>query len=205
MIQNKVFAIALLAMVGIVQADPYNDTTFNVGGEISIINRTSYNNGSSSDLNNFKTSNSAGKLAIQKNEPGVNIFVGARFNQYLGAEVGFGLIQNASANVQNGGIASNKINNYYIDLLGFLNIASQVDLVGDIGVGWLQSKANVTNATFVNLNNLTQTKLGIRAGGGLQYYFAPSWATRAMVRYQDGNKNFLKSNVSFSLGILYTF
>jgi opacity protein-like surface antigen len=205
MVQNKVFAIALIAMAGIVQAGQYDDTTFNAGGEISAINRTSYNNGSSSDLNNFKTSNSAGKLAIQKNEPGVNIFVGARFNQYFGGEIGFGLIQNASANVQNGGVASNKINNYYIDLLGFLNIASQVDLVGDLGVGWLQSKANVTNATFVNLSNLTQTKLGIRAGGGLQYYFAPAWATRAMIRYQDGNKNFLKSNVSFSIGILYTF
>ncbi len=205
MIQNKVFAIALLAIAGVVHAGQYDDTTFNAGGEISVINRTSYNNGSSSDLNNFKTSNSSGKLAIQKNEPGVNIFVGARFNEYLGGEIGFGLIQNASANVQNGGVASNKINNYYIDLLGFLNIALQVDLVGDIGVGWLQSKANVTNASFVNLSELTKTQLGIRAGGGLQYYFAPSWATRAMIRYQDGNKNFLKSNVSFSLGILYTF
>lgn len=205
MIQNKIFAVALLAIACVVQAGQYDDTTFYAGGEISVINRTSYNNGSSSDLNNFKTSNSAGKLAIQKNEPGVNIFVGARFNEYVGAEAGFGLIQNASANVQNGGVASNKINNYYIDLLGFLNIASLVDLVGDIGVGWLQSKANVTNATFVNLSDLTKTKLGIRAGGGLQYYFAPSWATRAMIRYQDGNKNFLKSNVSFSLGILYTF
>ncbi len=205
MLQNKIFVIALLAIAGIARAGQYDDTTFNAGGEISIINMVSYNNGSSSDLNKFKTSDSAGKLAIKKNEPGVNIFVGARFNQYVGAEIGFGLIQNASANVQNGGVASNKINNYYIDLLGFLNIASQVDLVGDVGVGWLQSKANVTNTTFVNLNDLTKTKLGIRAGGGLQYYFAPSWATRAMIRYQDGNPNFLKSNVSFSLGILYTF
>lgn len=205
MFQNKLFVIVLLAVASIGHAGQYDDTTFNAGGEISIINRVSYNNGSSSDLNNFKTSNSAGKLAIKKNEPGVNIFVGARFNRYLGAEIGFGLIQNASANVQNGGVASNKINNYYIDLLGFLNIASQVDLVGDVGIGWLQSKANVTNATFVNLSELTKTKLGIRAGGGLQYYFAPSWATRAMLRYQDGNQNFLKGNVSFSLGILYTF
>lgn len=205
MLKSKFFVIGLLSVASIVHAGQYDDTTFNVGGEISVINSTSYNNGSSSDLNQFKTSSTAGKLAIQKNEPGVNVFVGARFNQYLGAEVGFGLIQKASANVQNSGVASNKINNYYIDLLGFLNIAWQVDLVGDIGVGWLQSKANVTNATFVNLNNLTQTKLGIRAGGGVQYYFAPSWATRAMLRYQDGNPNFLKSNVSFSLGILYTF
>ena len=205
MFQNKIFAMALLTIAGIVQAGQYDDTTFNAGGEISVINRVSYNNGSSSDLNKFKTSNSAGKLAISKNEPGVNIFVGARFNEYLGAEVGFGLIQNASANVQNGEVASNKINNYYIDLLGFLNIALQVDLVGDLGIGWLQSKANVTNTSFVNLSDLTKTKLGIRAGGGLQYYFAPSWATRAMVRYQQGNQNFLKSNVSFSFGILYTF
>lgn len=194
----------LVASAGVTKAGSYDDTTFNVGGEISIINRTSYNDGSSSDLNNFKTSDDAGKLAIQKNAPGVNIFVAARFNEYVAGEVGFSFIDKVSANVQNGGEATNKISNIYLDVLGYLTIASQVDLVGSVGIGELKSKANVTNATFTDLSNLTSSKVGIRVGGGLQYYFAEGWATRAMLRYQQGNKNFLRSDISFSIGILYT-
>ena len=197
-------SIIIFSAVGLSEANVYDDTSFYVGGEISIINRTSYNDGDSSDLNNFKTSNNAGKLAIQKNEPGVNILVGARFNEYVSGEVGFSFIDKASANVQNGGEASNKISNVFLDVLGYLTIAPLVDLVGSIGIGEMKSKANVTNATFYDLDNLTKSKIGIRVGGGLQYYFADAWATRAMVRYQEGNQNFLKSNISFSVGILYT-
>src|SRR5437762_1456937 len=82
------------------------------------INCTSYSHGSSTNLNYFKTSPTSSKLAIQKNEPGINVFLGARFTDYIGAEIGFGFIQTASANVQNGQTASNKISNIYADLLG---------------------------------------------------------------------------------------
>lgn len=196
--------ISLVTGAGLIEANIYDDTSFYLGGEVSIINRTSYNDGNSSDLNNFKTSNNAGKLAIQKNEPGVNICLGARFNEYVAGEFGFSFIEKASANVQSGGDATNKISNIYLDLLGYLTIAPLVDLIGSIGLGEMKSKANVTNVSFYNLDSLTKSKIGIRVGGGLQYYFADSWATRAMVRYQEGNQNFLKSNISFSVGILYT-
>lgn len=207
MLNKKIQATALIACfmaTGMVVAGVYDDTSFYLGGEISIINRTSYNDGDFSDLNNFKTSDNAGKLAIQKNKPGVNISLGARFNEYVAGEVGFSFIEKVSANVQNGGDATNKISNIYLDVLGYLTIAPLVDLVGSVGIGELKSKANVTNATFSNLDSLTKSKVGVRVGGGLQYYFADAWATRAMVRYQEGNKNFLKSNISFSVGILYT-
>lgn len=208
MLYNKI-SIAIVTTVLLLTTAPAraqydDDTTFNFGGEISVINRTSYNDGNSQDLNNFKTSDSAGKLAIRKNEPGINIFVGAKFNQYLGAEVGFGFIQNASASVQNGLQANNKVSTLYADLLGFLNIAEDVDLVGGLGIGVLKSKADVPGATFINKSQLTANKVGVRFDGGVQYYFARSWATRAMLRYQQGNKQFLKSNVSVSIGILYT-
>lgn len=207
MLNKKILVTSLVLLVtgaGITEAGVYDDTSFYLGAEVSIINRTSYNNGNSSDLNNFKTSDNSGKLAIQKNEPGVNISLGARFNEYVSGEVGFSFIEKASANVQNGGDATNKISNIYLDVLGYLTIAPLVDLIGSVGLGEMKSKADVTDATFDNLDSLTKSKIGLRVGGGLQYYFADSWATRAMVRYQEGNKNFLKSNVSFSVGILYT-
>ena len=178
MLYNKISIASVTALLllatSVVSAQYDDDTTFSFGGEISVINRTSYSNGNTQDLNNFKTSNSADKLAIRKNEPGINIFVGIRFNDYWGAEAGFGFIQNASASVQNGLEANNKISNIYGDLLGFLNIATDVDLVGGVGIGGLESHADVPGATFVNKSQLTATKVAVRFGGGVQYYFARS-------------------------------
>lgn len=197
--------LVLLASPSWAAPDPYADTYFNIGGEISIMNRTSYNSGNTSDLNAFKTSNNAGKLAISRNEPGFNIFLGARFNQYLGGEIGFGFIQKAQANVQNNNQASNKISNTYADFLAFINIANKVDMFGLVGVGGLKSKPNVTNYTLQNPGILTKVKVGLRLGGGLQYNFDESWASRAVLRWQDGNKDFLKALISISVGVLYTF
>ncbi len=196
--------ITAILFVSVASAAAFDDTRFNVGGEISVFNRNSYNSNNTSDLNNFKTSNSAGKLAIRKNEPGINVFVGTRAG-YLGLEAGFGFIKQVKANVQNGFTATNKISNIYVDVLGFLNIARDVDLIGAVGLGSLKSKADVQGATFVSKNSLNKHKIGLRAGGGVQYNFDENWSTRAMVRYQKGNKAFLKSNISVSVGALYSF
>lgn len=195
----------LLIMTGHSFANPYDDTTFNIGGDISVLNWTSYNNGNSSDINNFKESSSSNKLAIRKNAPGVNIYLGIRMNEYVGMQVGFSFIDQVSGNTQNGLRATNKVSNIYLDLLGFLNIAAKVDMTGLVGVGGLKSKSNVNGATFINLNALNKQKAGVRFGGGLQYNFAESWASRAMLIYQKGNPEFLKSLISVSLGIIYTF
>lgn len=192
----------LLATAGTSHAD---DARFYVGGELSLLNRVSYNDANSADLNNFKTSNTAGKLAIQTNEPGINVFAGAQFTPTVGMEAGFGFIQKAQANVQNNGIATNKISNLYLDLLGLLRVSHVVDLVGLVGIGALKSKADVTNATFINLSTLNKIKVGYRIGGGAQYNFSSNWASRAILRYQSGNKDFLRSNLSISIGLQYMF
>ncbi len=208
MLNKKIAAVAtamLVATAGVANAGAFDETRFNVGGEVSLLNYTKYNNGNTSDLNKFKTSNTASKLAIRKNKPGINVFLGARFNQNVGAEIGFGLIANAKANVQNNQTASNKISNIYADLLGYLPVANKVDLIGSVGIGGLKSRADVTNTSFNNLSSLNKVKVGYRLGLGAQYNFDDNWAARAMVRYQSGNKNFLKSNTSVSVGALYSF
>ncbi len=196
----------LLGVAGVANADgAFDETHFYVGGELSILNKTSYNNSNSADINQFRTSDSSSSLAIQKNELGINAFVGGRFTQYIGMELGFGFIQDPSAVVQSGGTATNKISNIYLDVLGFMPVAAYVDLVGDLGIGGLKSKANVSGVTFNNLSELNKVQVSYRIGGGIQYNFAPSWTSRAMLRYQRGNKNFLRSNTSISICILYTF
>ncbi len=194
--------VVMMLTTSLSYADLYDDTSFNFGGEISVLNRTSYNDGAS--LNEFKTAN-GGKLAISKNKPGFNIFIGMRFNQYLGMEAGFGFIQKATANVENNQQATNKISNIYGDFLGYLNIAPQVDLLGSVGIGGLKSSASVTNTTIIGLNSLNKQKAGWRFGGGLQYNFTELWSSRVVLRWQKGNPNFLQSLFSVSVGILYTF
>ncbi len=204
---NKKISVAglLLGLMGssVAHALTYDDTTFNAGLEISFINRTSYNS-SGVDQSFFKAQPTDTKLAIQKNEPGVNAYVGARFSENWGGQVGFSFIQEASANVPYGQ-ATNKISNIYLDGLGLVNIAQNLDMLGLVGFGMLKSAPNVTNASFGDMSALTKRKIGIRLGGGLQYYFADQWATRITLIYQKGNADFLKTLWSAAIGLVYTF
>ncbi|HSX20750.1 MAG TPA: outer membrane beta-barrel protein [Gammaproteobacteria bacterium] len=205
MLHKKIIVIIftlLLATGGCAYADGYDDTTFNAGLEFSFINRPSYNN--STTGNAFKGSSSDTKLAISKNEPGVNAYVGARFTENWGGQIGFGFIAKASGNVP-GGQATNKISNIFLDILGFINIATDLDMMGLLGYGMLKCNPNVTNTTLYNQSSLTKRKLGLRLGGGLQYNFANSWSSRIILVYQKGNPVFLNSLLSVSFGLVYTF
>lgn len=203
-----IFIIALTAAMAsnmVCADDEVDPTTFYFGGEVSLYNKPSYSTANTTDLNYFKSSNSDSKLVISQNEPGFNLFAGARFNESIGGEIGFGLIQTEKGDAQNNRQATNKINNWYIDFFGFMSIATEVDLVGSVGLGCMTSNANVEGVTFQNKETFNKSTYGYRIGGGVQYNFATNWATRAMIRYQDGNKNFLRNMVSISVGALYTF
>lgn len=200
-------AAAALCVVtaSVANAGSFDETRFNLGGELSLLNKTTYSNANTADLNNFRSSNGGSKLVIRKNKPGVNVFLGARFNENLGAEVGFGFITKTKGTAQSNRQATNKISNLYADALGFMPVSSKVDLIGSVGLGRMKSKADVAGATFTNKALLNKAKVGVRVGAGAQYNVNENWGTRAMVRYQKGNKNFLKSNTSVSVGAVYTF
>jgi opacity protein-like surface antigen len=198
-------AVVFVALSGVATAGAFDDTRFNLGGELSVLNKTSYSTANTPDLNAFKSSNSDSKLVIRKNKPGVNVFVGARFTENLGMELGFGFIQKVKAGAQLNRNASNKVSNLYADVLGYMPVSAKVDLIGAVGVGRLKSKPDVSNYPFANKTALTKTKVGVRFGAGAQYNVTENWAARAMVRYQKGNKNFLKGNTSLSVGALYSF
>lgn len=208
MLNKKIMAAAAALCVvtaSVANAGSFDETRFNLGGELSLLNKTTYSNANTADLNNFRSSNGGSKLVIRKNKPGVNVFLGARFNENLGAEVGFGFITKTKGTAQSNRQATNKISNLYADALGFMPVSSKVDLIGSVGLGRMKSKADVAGATFTNKALLNKAKVGVRVGAGAQYNVNENWGTRAMVRYQKGNKNFLKSNTSVSVGAVYTF
>lgn len=197
--------ILCLGLAGHANAGKYDDTTFNAGLDFSFINKTSYNNGANATVSAFKSSPADSKLAIEKNEPGISAYIGARFTEHWGGQVGFSFIETAGGNVQNGQRATSKINNVFIDVLGLINVAQDVDMMGLIGYGMLKCNPSVTNTFIYNQSSLTKRKLGIRLGGGAQYNFSGNWSTRAMLVYQKGNPAFLQTLYSVSIGILYTF
>lgn len=206
---NEKLRVALVVWLvtasGLASAARFDDTRFYIGGEASVYNKTSYNKGNTPDLNNFKTSNAASELVITQNKPGINIFVGGRFNEYIGGELGFGLIATVRGTAQLNREATNKINNIFLDMLAYMPVATNADLIGSIGVGAIQSHSNVQGATFQDKSALDKAKTGYRLGGGAQYYMTNNWSTRVMVRYQQGSQTFLRSNISISLGLIYIF
>lgn len=206
MLNKKIAAVTaavLVATAGSANASFFNETKFNVGGELAVLNKPSYRtsvNGRDLSAYPFK----------KKTKLGANVFVGARFNEYFGAELGLGFVQKRTVinNAVNGNgvIATNKTNNVYVDALGFMPVASKVSLVGAVGVGFLKDSARVSFNGVDQGKGSSKRKMGFRVGAGAQYDFNENVAARAMVRYQKGNKrNWTKSNTSVTLGALYTF
>lgn len=187
-------AIVALATTGVVNARSYDKVSFNLGGELSI-NKPSFSKTIGSDL----------KKALDKNKAGANVFVGARFNQYFGAELGYGFIAKTKGNATdsdgNNASVTNKATNIYVDALGYLPVATKVDLIGAVGVGRLANKGTIYSSKAESKYN----KVGARVGVGAQYNVTDNVAARAMVRYQQGNKDFQKANTSLAIGAAYTF
>lgn len=205
-IKTVALAAALLLTSSVALADGVFDTTrYSLGFEMSLLNKTTYSSANTPDLNNFRASNNDSNLVIDKNKVGFNIFATAQFNQYLALELGYGIITKAEGTAQLQRTATNKITNTYLDALGYMPVAARVNLIGSIGVGLLKSKANVTAASFQDLSSLNNVKFGYRFGGGALFALTNNWGLRGMLRYQTGNKAFLKSVTSLAVGVLYTF
>lgn len=206
MLKEKFLAAAVLVVFSCAaNALAFDDTMFYLGGEVSLLNRTTYTSANNPDVNNFKSSNSDSNLVIRKNEPGWNILAGVRFTRCLGVEIGYGAILKAKGTAQLNREATNKISNIYLDGMGYLAVAPNIELIGSVGVGKIKSSANVVGASFQDIENINQSKVGFRGGAGAQYNIDDSWSVRAMLRYQKGYKSFLTGNTSFSIGATYTF
>lgn len=190
-----------LAACGVV-VDKFDHTRFSLGIEMSIINNTEYSSANVPDLNYFRTYD-GGPMVIRSNRPGFNFSVLSQFTRYFGIEVGYGFILKVIGTAQNNNQASNKIQNIYGDMLGFLPVAERVDLICSLGVGMLKSDAFVANVTFTDQDSLNDVKAGVRFGAGASYTVNENWQLRGMARYQKGNNTFLKSNTSIAIGILY--
>ncbi|MFV0626630.1 MAG: outer membrane beta-barrel protein [Alphaproteobacteria bacterium] len=87
------------------------------------------------------------------------------------------------------------------DLLGYLPIYEDLDLIGGVGLGSYYFRAR--NATASNSNKHTY---GTRFTLGAQYNLDENWGIRTTYRYiQTSQSDFFKRGSEYSVGIRYTF
>ena len=195
------------------------DPKFYVGGELQ---GNQYNSGAHKNEKNIKKGH---QKKFGKGGVGGGAFAGVRINEYVGVEVGASAMKgkkNAAKAASADGLASanysahTKSHNVYADVLGYVPVSEEVDLIGSIGVGQLTTKVKENlNAHGEDPNHTVgvdirakasqkSSKTGVRVGAGAQYKFNENFGARFMVRHQRGNK-LIKSVNSAGLGLFYQF
>lgn len=194
------------------------DPSFYLGGEAQ------YNSFKYDDVLKGLTINRSNPIS-KKSAPGVGLFLGSRLHENFGVEAGISTSravkgswnENATVNgvaVRNAGNIKMTNNNVYADLLGYLPVGCDVDLIGSVGIGFLSSKVDLNQTARASVPGRavslastvtgTHSKAGVRVGAGVQYKFDENVGARLMVRYQKGN-DFVKNNVQAGLGLFYQF
>lgn len=138
---------------------------------------------------------------------GADLFVGSRLTENVGVELGAGVINGTKLNIVTPSVLAGsslklKNKNAYADVMGYLPVCQDVDLIGAVGVGRLNSKIEgkvVNNGVTLSKDSIKSTKTGLRLGLGAQYKFNENLGARVMVRNQKGNA-IVKSTTSAGLG-----
>lgn len=174
------------------------DMQYYVGGDLNY-NKHSY-------YSDLKDTINANNGSIKSKVPSFGVVAGMKFHQNFGAELGYTFVKKAKYEVT-GDSGALKSSNIHLDMLGYMPVASNVELIGAVGFGRmsLKEKSDVDR----NGSNEKFSKMGYRIGAGAQYKFDNHWATRTMVRYQKvGSKNdnkWVKGTSSVGVGVTYTF
>lgn len=214
--KNNITAIALSAVMlasGVAYADDF-DPKFYVGGELQA-NRMK-------GAKRVKTEQ-FGELFRQDKKPlfgksgsGAGVMVGTRFCENIGLELGATGFSKTKLKFNERAFKDSQIktktHNIYGDVMGYLPVSEQIDLIGSVGVGRLTSKikGNIDEqnrrGTLLAHEKVSMksSKAGARVGLGVGYNIDKNLSARLMVRNQKGNK-FVKSVTSASVGLIYSF
>lgn len=130
--------------------------------------------------------------------------VGIKFQENYGVELGY-VFHNKLEFDARQTTHNLHLRNFFVDVMGYMPVKSQIDLVGGVGIGSI----NIKEKSSVNAigNGSKYTKFGLRAKIGAQYAFDNNWNVRALVGYQKvGNqdgKQSIKSIQSGSVDFTY--
>ncbi len=149
-------------------------------------------------------------------------FLGVRLFENMGVELGYTAF-NAFKDQSNLMLINGQLQRLYssitlrsthIDVLGFLPVATDCDLIASLGAGTLvSSKWKVSTLTGASIEPKMSANT-LRLGLGAQYKFHENFAARVMLRYQQFNKLKLANvasttwkmhSSSVGLGLFYQF
>lgn len=124
---------------------------------------------------------------LPRSYPGATVYVGARFMEYWGIEVGadwsarkkktvsFGNTPFGAANL----ITRVRRQGVHADIVGFLPVNECFDLLGFIGFGWVKPKGN--EIITVGGTTLDDESIGIKGRGVARLGVGASWMVTEMV------------------------
>ena len=155
------------------------------------------------------------KTLFGKSGAGLGVFAGSRITENLGFELGYTGLMGAKFKLDNPAFKTSslktKSHNLYADVLGFIPMSSEVDVIASVGAGRLSTKFTgdiqqvIAGALSAKQNlSMKSRKTGLRLGLGAQYKFNENVGMRFMARHQKGNQ-FVKKVSSAGLSLFYQF
>ena len=197
---KKIFALAAGSMLfsSIAFADCGSCGQFYFGGDLGW-NKLGY-------FTSLKNTVSTNNATLKSNVPSLGLLGGVYLDQYWGVEAGYQFNKKAKYQTAttDGGL---KLGNAHVDVLGYLPVERNTDVVGSIGVG----RARVTEVNDILANgvpNQAYNKFGYRVGAGVQYHIDSNFTARAMLGYQKVGSNnsieFIKRATSLRVGLTYS-
>ena len=162
------------------------------------------------------------KSVFNKETMGLGGFAGLQFNQYVGLELFYqwGSTLKDKEHVERTDFARATIGSsatfeaYGVDLLGYLPVHRNIDIIFGLGYGWydFEGKFDMSlynSSVYYHLEKTFKDDLGKRAvrySAGMQYLLNDNWSVRFMARYVDFTRSdIIKGMTELSLGVRYMF
>ena len=158
--------------------------------------------------------------AMPKSFPGASFYVGTKFHENFGAELGYTLTPTAKKNYKEAAAGVDETYKFkrpsaHIDLLGFLPVADCFELMGSVGYGLVKPKITVVDNTAPSTSAKIPTKKhGVfRFGFGGIYNITEMFGLRAKLgyettssmRYKNTSEKAFKNSLTASAGVFVKF
>ncbi len=129
---------------------------------------------------------------------------GVKLNQYVGLEAFYQQSEKADKTTYYIIKTEDKYKAYGLDVIGYLPVIPQLDLIGSLGVAYYKAEVKAS-VLGIDLGSDSEDKIGFRFGAGLQYSFNDHIAARLMAKYNYTNIDGLDNIVDVTAGVRYYF
>lgn len=201
--------LAIAAVCAAVSTGAQAENKYYIGMEYNFVNT------SLEDVNDpLFASNASYDTIYEDSHKAITPYVGVRFNDNWGLELGYtagfsadknnAFVDDADGNTITGTTES-KINSLFLDANGYLNLNDKSELIGSLGISRDTVKSSITIDGLPGVLKSDESDLGFRIGGGVQHAITEKLNARAMIRYHHVDNDIIDTVFSYNLGFNYSF